>query len=72
MPYAMQRLLRRFDLLAVSGRAMCLSTANHFADRQHFNVEEIEFAAKPMREQSTLFYATVVPLKILSITAPDQ
>ncbi|KAF2481342.1 putative methyltransferase-domain-containing protein [Neohortaea acidophila] len=39
--------------------------------RSKFNVHEIDFEAKPMREQIALFYATAVPLKILSITGPD-
>ena len=44
-----------------------------FADittvRNRFNVEEVPFEAKPIREQKALFYAKAVPFKILSITA---
>ncbi|KAK5174576.1 uncharacterized protein LTR77_001657 [Saxophila tyrrhenica] len=36
-----------------------------------FNVKEIDFQQQPIREQTALFYATAVPLKILSITKPD-
>ena len=39
--------------------------------RSKFDVEEIDFPAKPMREQTALFYATAVPLKILSITRAE-
>lgn len=44
------------------------------AVRSKFSVEEVHFEAKPMREQTSLFYATAVPLKILSITKakPDM
>ncbi len=37
--------------------------------RSNFAVEEITFAAKPMREQKALFYAAAVPIRILSITS---
>ncbi|KAI1147162.1 putative methyltransferase-domain-containing protein [Nemania diffusa] len=37
--------------------------------KSNFVVKEIPFAAKPMREQTTLFYAAAVPIKILSITS---
>lgn len=40
--------------------------------RNRFNVEEIPFEAKPIREQKALFYAKAVPFKILSITAPTD
>ncbi|KAK5708349.1 hypothetical protein LTR97_000889 [Elasticomyces elasticus] len=36
--------------------------------RNKFTVEEVGFEAKNMREQTALFYATAVPLKILLIT----
>ncbi|KAH8164798.1 hypothetical protein CIB48_g3453 [Xylaria polymorpha] len=39
--------------------------------RSNFAVEEIKFAAKPMREQKALFYAAAMPIRILSITLPD-
>lgn len=42
------------------------------AVRNQFEVEEIEFQPKPMREQTALFYATAVPLKILSITRTER
>ncbi|KAI1128198.1 S-adenosyl-L-methionine-dependent methyltransferase [Nemania abortiva] len=37
--------------------------------RSNFTVEEIILAAKPMREQTALFYAAAVPIKILKITS---
>ncbi|KAI1108891.1 S-adenosyl-L-methionine-dependent methyltransferase [Nemania sp. NC0429] len=37
--------------------------------RSNFTVEEMMFAAKPMREQKALFYAAAVPIKMLSITS---
>lgn len=40
--------------------------------RNRFNVDEIPFEAKPIREQKALFYAKAVPFKILSITAPTD
>lgn len=40
--------------------------------RSRFDVQEIEFEAKPMREQTSMFYATAVPLKILSITKSSE
>lgn len=39
-------------------------------ERSRFQLEEIDFEQRPMREQTALFYATAVPLKILSITRP--
>ncbi|KAI8630803.1 S-adenosyl-L-methionine-dependent methyltransferase [Xylariaceae sp. FL1651] len=36
--------------------------------RRHFAVEEITFAAKPMREQKALFYGAAVPFVIWRIT----
>ncbi|WPH03088.1 Hypothetical protein R9X50_00596300 [Acrodontium crateriforme] len=47
-------------------------TFRHACLRNKFNVEEIQFAPKPIREQTSLFYATAVPLKILSITGPES
>lgn len=38
--------------------------------RYDFTITEINFAAKPMREQKALFYAAAMPLKILSIHGP--
>ncbi|KAJ8125445.1 hypothetical protein O1611_g8195 [Lasiodiplodia mahajangana] len=38
----------------------------------NFTVEEITFAAKPMREQTSLFYAAAVPIKILGITSQNK
>jgi len=62
------------DKLAVSF-AISLTDIN-YADisvvRNRFNVEEIPFEAKPIREQKALFYAKAVPFKILSITAPTD
>ncbi|KXS93513.1 hypothetical protein AC579_6419 [Pseudocercospora musae] len=39
--------------------------------RSKFNVNEIDFEPKPIHQQTSLFYAKAVPLKILSITNPD-
>ena len=39
--------------------------------RNQFAVVEVEFKPKTMREQTALFYATAVPLKILMITRPN-
>ncbi|KAI0391010.1 S-adenosyl-L-methionine-dependent methyltransferase [Xylariaceae sp. FL0594] len=41
-------------------------------DRMRFKVEEISYPVKQMREQTTLFYAAAVPIKILSITSPSH
>ena len=65
---------RASDKLVVSS---ALSLPNiKYADitvvRNRFNVEEIPFEAKPIREQKALFYAKAVPFKILSITAPTD
>lgn len=38
--------------------------------RYDFTITEINFAAKPMREQEAVFYAAAMPLKILSIHGP--
>lgn len=50
------------------GRKVC---ANCLVVSNKFQLEEIDFQPKPMREQTSLFYATAVPLKILSINAPQ-
>jgi len=42
------------------------------AVRNKFSIEEVLFEARPMREQTALFYATAVPLKILSISRPSE
>lgn len=38
--------------------------------RSKFAIAEVDFEPKPIREQESLFYATAVPLKILSIRGP--
>ncbi|KXT06942.1 hypothetical protein AC578_7101 [Pseudocercospora eumusae] len=38
--------------------------------RSKFHVKEIDFQPKPIHQQTSLFYAKAVPLKILSITRP--
>lgn len=43
-----------------------ISTIGRFG----FVVTEMDFRAKPMREQKALFYAAAMPLKILSIRGP--
>ena len=65
-------LSRASDKLAVSPGAMLanIKYADTIIVRNRFNVEEIPFEAKPIREQKALFYAKAVPFKILSITAP--
>jgi hypothetical protein len=70
--FATQRHSKALDKLAVCSQispALILQT-NQIAVRNRFNVEEIPFEAKPIREQKALFYAKAVPFKILSITAP--
>jgi protein-lysine N-methyltransferase EEF2KMT len=46
------------------------SLSSFIPDRNRFEVKEIDFEARPIRDQRALFYATAVPLKILSITKP--
>lgn len=38
--------------------------------RYGFIITEVDFAAKPMREQKALFYAAAMPLRILSVRGP--
>lgn len=42
----------------------------HFAARNKFDVNEIDFQPKSIREQTSLFYASAAPLKIVSIRRP--
>ncbi|RWA13080.1 hypothetical protein EKO27_g2033 [Xylaria grammica] len=59
-------------LVIVAGVVRNADTFQTFWDecaRSNFAVEEITFAAKPMREQKALFYAAAVPIRILSITS---
>jgi hypothetical protein len=68
----MQRHSRASDKPAVSlvvSTTPMFSWSNIIAVRNRFNVEEIPFEAKPIRDQKALFYAKAVPFKILSITA---
>ncbi|KAK5127965.1 hypothetical protein LTR85_005082 [Meristemomyces frigidus] len=48
--------------------AETFETFRHACLRSKFDVSEVDFQPKPMREQTSLFYATAVPLKILMIT----
>ena len=66
--------LRASDKLAVrSGASLAkIKYADINTVRNRFNVEEIPFEAKPIREQKALFYAKAVPFKILSVTAPTD
>jgi len=50
----------------------CYEILTKLTVRNNFNVAEIDFQPKPIREQKALFYATAVPLKILRITASGQ
>ncbi|KAI1179524.1 S-adenosyl-L-methionine-dependent methyltransferase [Nemania sp. FL0916] len=62
-------------LVVIAGVVRNAETFQAFQDecvRSNFTVEEITFAARPMREQSALFYAAAVPIKILSITSQAQ
>jgi hypothetical protein len=71
----MQRHSRASDKPAVSlvvSTTPMFSWSNIIAVRNRFNVEEIPFEAKPIRDQKALFYAKAVPFKILSITAPTN
>ena len=65
---------RASDKLAVSSGASLIDIkyTNMSTVRNRFNVEEVPFEAKPIREQKALFYAKAVPFKILSITAPTD
>ena len=65
---------RASDKLAVSSGASLIDIkyTNMSIVRNRFNVEEVPFEAKPIREQKALFYAKAVPFKILSITAPTD
>lgn len=59
-------------LVLIAGVVRNAETFQSFQDecaRSSFAVEEILFAAKPMREQKALFYAAAVPIKILKITS---
>jgi predicted nicotinamide N-methyase len=71
---AMQTLSRASGKLAVSFDVSLANGtyANIILVRNRFEVEEIPFEAKPIREQKALFYAKAVPFKILSITAPTN
>lgn len=44
------------------------AAANPLAVASKFTLQEISFQAKSIREQSSLFYAAAVPIKILRIT----
>ncbi|KAJ8109204.1 hypothetical protein ONZ43_g6200 [Nemania bipapillata] len=60
-------------LVIIAGVIRNAETFQAFQDEcalSKFQFEEITFAAKPMREQTALFYAAAVPIKILSITSP--
>ena len=65
---------RASDKLVVSSGAFLaiIKYADITVVRNRFNVEEVPFEAKPIREQKALFYAKAVPFKILSITAPTD
>ncbi|KAI0401155.1 putative methyltransferase-domain-containing protein [Xylaria palmicola] len=59
-------------LVIIAGVVRNAETFQAFQDecaRANFTVEEITCPAKPMREQTSLFYAAAVPIKILSITS---
>ncbi|EME84086.1 uncharacterized protein MYCFIDRAFT_134467 [Pseudocercospora fijiensis CIRAD86] len=45
-------------------------TFRHACLRSNFDVKEVDFEPKPIHQQTSLFYAKAVPLKILSITKP--
>ncbi|KAI1426386.1 putative methyltransferase-domain-containing protein [Xylaria sp. FL1777] len=59
-------------LVIIAGVVRNADTFQTFQDEcahSNFVVQEITFAAKPMREQKALFYAAAVPIRILSITS---
>ncbi|KAF1965704.1 hypothetical protein BU23DRAFT_545574 [Bimuria novae-zelandiae CBS 107.79] len=59
--------------VVISGAVRNLETFETFRSAcisSKFGIEEIDFKPKSIREQTSLFYATTVPLKIMSITAP--
>ncbi|KAI0376563.1 putative methyltransferase-domain-containing protein [Hypomontagnella monticulosa] len=60
-------------IVIISGVVRNAETFQIFRDecvRNGFTVEDIKFQPKPIRQQSGLFYAAAVPIKILSITYP--
>ncbi|KAI1359822.1 putative methyltransferase-domain-containing protein [Xylaria arbuscula] len=61
-------------LVIIAGVVRNADTFQTFQDEctnAHFTVEEITFAAKPMREQKAMFYAAAVPIRILKITSNE-
>ncbi|KAK3068111.1 hypothetical protein LTR53_014574 [Teratosphaeriaceae sp. CCFEE 6253] len=55
----------------ISGAIRNVETFDTFREaclRSGFSIEEIEFHAKPWKEQTALFYAIVAPLRIVMIT----
>ncbi|KAI0205466.1 putative methyltransferase-domain-containing protein [Astrocystis sublimbata] len=64
--------LRPGLLVIIAGVVRNADTFQSFWDEcahSNFAVEEIPFTVKPMREQTSLFYAAAVPIKILRITS---
>ncbi|KAI1506445.1 putative methyltransferase-domain-containing protein [Biscogniauxia marginata] len=58
-------------LVIIAGVIRNAETFQTFRDecaRRNFSLQEIEFEAKPMREQKALFYAAAVPIKIVTVT----
>ncbi|EMC98774.1 hypothetical protein BAUCODRAFT_84564 [Baudoinia panamericana UAMH 10762] len=65
--------LRPFLIVIISGAVRNADTYDAFQQgctRAGFVVTEVDFHAKPLREQKALFYATAVPMKMVSITKP--
>ncbi|KAI0843259.1 putative methyltransferase-domain-containing protein [Hypoxylon sp. FL0890] len=57
--------------IVIAGVVRNTETFQTFRDEcasHHFDVKDIQFESKPMRQQRALFYAAAVPIKILSIT----
>ncbi|ORY69110.1 putative methyltransferase-domain-containing protein [Pseudomassariella vexata] len=54
-------------------RQECGMYADHYSPaRAQFNLDDIQFEAKPVREQKALFYAAAVPFRIVLITVPTR
>ncbi|OQO11017.1 hypothetical protein B0A48_05272 [Cryoendolithus antarcticus] len=68
-------LLRSTIRVMIAGAIRNAETFEHFQQaclRSKFNIEEINFAAKDIHEQTSLFYAKAVPIKIMLIKSPDR
>nr|OQO31876.1 hypothetical protein B0A51_00882 [Rachicladosporium sp. CCFEE 5018] len=68
-------LLRSTIQVVIAGAIRNAETFEHFRQaclRSKFNIEEVDFAAKDIHEQSSLFYAKAVPIMTMLIKSPDS